>query len=124
MTFWDLEDWMTDVGAGLLDRSSPGEKLSRKEDAMLRFWILDTEARNGGLSQYFRNHGQAEWVACMACAAALDLTTFVPFAAAVNALLAKHADPFLAIRSDGDEGEDLWFRHQPQVIRELKRLTQ
>lgn len=55
---WDLEDWITDVGADLVEkRFANASSLTTMESAAYEIWLLDTEARNGGVSQYLCNHG-------------------------------------------------------------------
>jgi len=106
---WDLEDWITDVGANVLDkRHLQGQVLNEHEELVYEVWLLDTEARNGGLSQYFLNHGLSQWQSCCARAANIGLTSIGPFIAAVNKRLAAAEDPYEAIRSGGDAAEDLW----------------
>lgn len=53
-----LEDWLTDAGDRVVRKLAAGVgALSSEERLVFEVWLLDTEARNGGLSQYFANHG-------------------------------------------------------------------
>jgi len=122
---WNLEDWITDAGADVLDKRMAGpDTLSPVEELLYQIWLLDTEARNGGLSQYFCNHGLAQWHACEKATLAGGLSTFAPFAEALNGILAGALDPYTAIRERGDVAEDLWFKYQPAVVQQLKALCQ
>lgn len=122
---WDLEDWITDVGANVLDkREVQREALNEQEELVYEIWLLDTEARNGGLSQYFLNHGLAQWESCRRRAGTLGLMSIHPFVEAVNQLLLTAEDPYDAIRSGGDSAEDLWYQWQAPVVQELRALCQ
>jgi hypothetical protein len=120
---WHLEDWITDVGANVLDKrlASP-DSLSHLENLIYEVWLLDTEARNGGLSQYFGNHGLSQWQSCLAATEAVGLKSFVPFANAVASLISETEEPYLAIVKQGDEAEDLWYGYQASVVEELQSL--
>lgn len=120
---WDLEDWITDVGANVVDkRYADPTSLTSTEQLVYEIWLLDTEARNGGLSQYFCNHGLPQWNSCLAITESTCLKSFAPFAAAVNALIAGTEDPYLAINARGDEAENLWYPYQTSVVEELRSL--
>lgn len=122
---WNLEDWLTDVGASLVERRfANASSLTTMESAVYEVWLLDTEARNGGVSQYFCNHGLQQWVACQAAALAVGLTTFRAFADALNAIIGATQDPYEVIRANGDPAEDLWYFYQPAVVQELSVLYQ
>ncbi|GAD22576.1 DUF4375 domain-containing protein [Acidovorax sp. MR-S7] len=118
---WNLEDWITDAGADVLEKhDADASSLSAIENAVYQVWLLDTEARNGGLSQYFCNHGRQQWAACQAAIAAVGLTSFPAFARALNAIVAGAEDPYAAIRQQGDPAEDLWYGYQSAIVQELK----
>lgn len=121
---WDLEDWITDVGANALERRLAGHTLSPTDQLVYEIWLLDTEARNGGLSQYFCNHGRSQWESCVAAAKHASLSSFEPFALAVASLISNSSDPYSAIREGGDAAEDLWFHHQSAVVRALREFCQ
>ena len=65
---WDLEDWLTEVGGQVVEKQAAlgDSSLSKQDQLILAIWLLDTEARNGGLSQYFANHGVEQWEKCVA----------------------------------------------------------
>lgn len=125
MLSWDLEDWITDVGADLVEKHfADASSLTTIESAVYETWLLDTEARNGGLSQYFCNHGNQQWAACQAANLAVGLNSFQAFADAVNALIGTSQDPYETIRSQGDPAEDLWYSYQSAIVQDLKALYQ
>lgn len=120
---WDLEDWITDEGAKILDkRILAPNSLSPKENLLYEVWLLDTEARNGGLSQYFCNHGIEQWQAWQAVAKVEGLKSLETFASLLNQIIQESSDPYAAIREKGDDAEDLWLSHQKQIVNELKLL--
>jgi hypothetical protein len=122
---WDLEDWITDAGADVLDKFiADATSLTPAESALYEIWLLDTEARNGGLSQYFCNHGVQQWVACQAAAQSVDLTSFAGFANAVNTVIGSCEDPYDAIQAQGAQAEDLWYSYQASVVQELRGLVE
>lgn len=107
---WDLENWITDVGADVLDkRCEAPALLSPIEELVYEIWLLDTEARNGGLSQYFGNHGLEQWRRCVDSAASQGLVTFAPFVRSVDLLIAGSADPYRTLVSGDHDNEDLWY---------------
>lgn len=125
MLSWDLGDWITDAGADVLDkRLADPMGLTPAESVVYEIWLLDTEARNGGLSQYFCNQGLQQWVACQAATRTIGLTSFREFANAVNAVIGAAEDPYEAIWAQGDPAEDLWFSYQALVVHELRGLVQ
>ena len=114
-----LEDWLTDTGADVIrKRIGDPSSLSPSECLVYEIWLLDTEARNGGLSQYFCNRGLAHWNDCVALAQIAGLEPFAPFARAVDVLIAGHEDPYAAI-IDSPGGDSLWYDHQAAVVEEL-----
>lgn len=125
MLTWDLEDWITDVGADLVEkRFANTSNLTTMESAVYEIWLLDTEARNGGVSQYFCNHGLQQWAACQTAVVAVGLNSFYAFADALNAIIGTAQDPYEVIRAQGDPAEDLWYSYQSAVVQELRWLYQ
>ena len=122
---WDLEDWITDVGADILDkRCANPQSLSPIDGLIYEIWLLDTEARNGGLSQYFSNHGLAQWKSCCAAVSLLGLNSFSSFEVEVNSMISGAADPYREINARGDMAENLWYLHQCKVVKELQSLAE
>jgi len=125
MLTWDLEDWITDVGADLVEkRCANASNFTTMESAVYEIWLLDTEARNGGVSQYFCNHGLQQWAACQTAAVAVGLSSFHAFSDALNAIIGTAQDPYEVIRAQGDPAEDLWYSYQSAVVQELRGLYQ
>jgi len=117
---FDLEDWLTDAGDSVVRKlaSSSEAALTDRERLVYEIWLLDTEARNGGLSQYFCNCGLKQWNSCVALASAAALPSFPAFADRVNDLLRRDPDPYLAILNA--DADDLWYDHQTAVVSELR----
>jgi hypothetical protein len=120
---WDLEDWLTDVGGRVVEKQGAlgDSSLSKLDQLILEIWLLDTEARNGGLSQYFANHGVEQWKRCVALASSDVIPSFRPFAEAVTAMLSRNPDPYLAIIARDAEANDLYHTHQPSIVSELRQ---
>src|SRR6185436_4212959 len=102
---WDLEDWLTDEGDKVVHKAAAADSrdaLDPRERLLYEVWLLDTEQRNGGISQYFGNRGLEQWDA-LSRLAAPALPSFARFAAKVNAVVGRSEDPYRAvIRSDVD----------------------
>ncbi len=118
---FDLDDWISDVGADVVDRFyTPGVVLTDPERLVYEVWILDTECRNGGLSQYFGNRGIEQWQSLESVLEAAGFESFRPFAEKVRDLIAGAGDPFLAICHAGNEAEDLWYAYQRAVVAQVR----
>ena len=119
---WDLEDWLTDVGGQAVEkRAALGDtSLSKQDQLILAIWLLDTEARNGGLSQYFANHGLEQWEKCVALASADVIPSFPAFAKAVTVLLKRDPDPYEALIACEAEANDLYRTYQLLIVSELQ----
>jgi len=123
MLSWELEDWITDAGATVVERRFlDKDALTQQENLLFEIWLLDTEARNGGLSQYFLNRGTSQWLSCISAARDGGLSSFAPFADAVNAIIGSTNDPYEAINSSGDGAENLWYTYQSSVVTQLMEL--
>lgn len=115
-----LEDWLTEAGADIVvKRQADIASLSPSEQLIYEIWLLDTEARNGGLSQYFGNRGSAQWQGCVAAAKFANLSSFRLFAAEVGAVIEGSAEPYNAFIQQGAEVENLWYKYQSPVVTEL-----
>lgn len=92
---WDLEDWLTDEGDKVVRKAAAanGEStLDDRERLLYEVWLLDTEQRNGGISQYFCNHGLAQWDT-LSQLAIPTLASFASFAEKINAVVGRSTDP-------------------------------
>jgi hypothetical protein len=118
---WPLEDWLTETGDRLVRKLAAGERLiSPCEQAVHEVWLLDTEVRNGGLSQYFANEGLEQWRRCLAAVTPDIAPSFGVFSQQVTQLIAGADDPYRVINSLGAVAENLWYAHQEQVVSELR----
>ena len=119
---WDLEDWLTDEGDKVVRKAAAADSrdaLDPRERLLFEFWLLDTEQRNGGVLQYFGNRGLEQWDV-LSRLAAPALPSFVPFAAKVNAVVARSDDPYRAV-INSDVDLDAWYReHQVALVTELR----
>jgi hypothetical protein len=123
MLSWPLEDWLTESGDLVLRKQvHDASSLTPREALIYEIWLLDTEARNGGLSQYFHNRGLEQWHSCVAAARVARLHTFFPFERTVGELIAGHADPYEALVRRGESAENLWYSFQEPVVAQLKQL--
>ena len=116
----DLEDWLSNEGDRVVHARAAGRPLSRLDRLIYEIWLLDTEARNGGLSQYFANCGATQWRSCAHAAMAGAIPSFAPFAVEVDAMIDGSDDPYHAINRLGTDAENTWARHDTAVVSELK----
>lgn len=123
---WDLEDWLTDVGDQVVCRkASEGDAaLTAREKLIYEIWLLDTEVRNGGISQYFANRGMKQWEQCTALANAWPLSSFSPFARRVSDLLTGNADPYLALMARDAEATEVYYAYQIPIVTELREAVE
>jgi hypothetical protein len=118
-----LEDWLTEAGAAVVaKRQADAASLSPSEQLIYEIWLLDTETRNGGLSQYFGNRGSAQWQRCVAAANFANLSSFRLFSAEVGALIEGSEDPYKVLIQHGTNAENLWYKCQSAVVTELYAL--
>ena len=119
-----LEDWLTDEGDRVCRVQQAKLPLSTTDRVIYEIWLLDTEARNGGLSQYFANRGKPQWQSCCRAASMGMTPSFAPFAAEVDRILGNGRDPYEAINSRGRIAEELWEEYDVAVVSELKAACQ
>lgn len=118
---WELEDWLTEEGGEVVEKSVALGYFSLSPDERLLYevWLFDTEARNGGVSQYFCNNGNEQWGTL--CAAAMStLPSFPAFADSVNQVVAGQLDPYEAVIESGDALDDAYEAVQARLVSELK----
>ena len=118
---WDLEDWLTEEGGNAVKKQhAKGDAaLSEFERLLLEVWLFDTEARNGGVSQYFCNWGHEQWDA-LCKAAEHKLPSFRQFADTVNKVVAGQPDPYLAVIESGDLLDDAYDAVKVELVRQLQ----
>jgi len=116
----DLNEWLTETGGAMVDKRAAGQLLTAIEQTVYEIWALDTQARNGGLSQYFCNYGLERWHSCVAAASAVGLRSFVPLAQEVSALIAGARDPYKALIKKGPAGDGIYNIYSSHIVRELR----
>ena len=104
----------------MVDKRAAGQTLTPMEQIVYEIWLLDTQARNGGLSQYFCNCGLEQWHSCTAAASAADLTSFRPFAEQLGMLIAGARDPSKALIKKGRAGDEVYDVHSNHIVRQLR----
>ena len=122
---WDLEDWLLDAGERVTRKSQvQGDaSLTRAERLLGEVWLFDMETRNGGVSQFFCNHGLARWQALCEAWSAEDVPSLGPIIAAIGRIIADSDDPYLATLNVSPGIEDLYESHQAEVKIELRRFA-
>jgi hypothetical protein len=122
---WDLEDWLTDEGDRIVHKEAATgyNSLDGHEKLIYEIWLLDTEQRNGGVSQYFCNHGMSQWAALCSLATSV-LPPFAQFAEAVNQVVDQQSDPYDAIIGSDVDLDQLYDSHQIELVKELKAHVQ
>lgn len=106
-------------------KASEGEAtLTEREKLIYEIWLLDTETRNGGLSQYFANWGLQQWERCHALATTWPLPSFSLFASGVSDILTGNADPSLALLSRDVEADKLYYAYQTSIVKELRESVE
>jgi hypothetical protein len=116
----DLNSWLTEIGGAMVEKQAAGVALTPIEQMIYEIWALDTQTRNGGLSQYFCNYGLDGWKKCSAAAIAVGLATFGPFAEQVTALIGDSKDPYKVLIKKGRAGDDVYNRHSSHIVSELR----
>ena len=116
----DLNQWLTETGGAMVDKHAAGQTLTPMEQVVYEIWLLDTQVRNGGLSQYFCNCGSEQWRSCTAAASAVGLTSFGPFSEQVSLLIAGARDPYKALIKKGRAGDEVYDTYSNDIVRELR----
>jgi hypothetical protein len=121
MELLDLETWLNDQGADVVYRKAKGGALTDKEELLYECCLFDAEQQNGGVSQYFCNHGLAQWDSL--CAAAIKtLPSFSVFAETVDAVVRQSSDPYLSILESPTNLDALYDQSKAQMIRDLRAV--
>jgi hypothetical protein len=122
---WKLEDWLLNAGEQaerkMLARGS--DSLSPAERLVREVWLLDLEARNGGISQYFCNHGVERWQALREAWSADDVPSLGPIIGAIDQVIAGSDDPYSATLRASPGIEDVYETHQARMKSELRRFA-
>ncbi|NLX98265.1 MAG: hypothetical protein GXY83_19065 [Rhodopirellula sp.] len=120
---WELEDWLLDAGEQAERKVIAGHSLTPGERLIREFWVFDVHTRNGGVSQYFLNHGAVQWQTLRSAWLPDRVPSLGPIIAKVERVIASAADPYLATLDASPEIEEFYEAHQVGVRRELRGLT-
>ena len=115
----DLDDWLTEEGDRVVHLGER-EDLSEIDRLIYDVWLLDSEQRNGGMSQYFENHDLDAW-RDLRSSAADALPAVAGLAAEVDPVVRDAADPYEAAL-DADLGA-AYKRHSTAIVRQLRDLV-
>lgn len=97
--------------------------LSPSERLLYEVWLFDTEARNGGVSQYFCNWGSHQWtILCKAARA--TLASFRGFADIVDGVVGGKQDPYESVTDVGDMLDNAYDAVQARLVTELRDYVQ
>ena len=116
----ELEDWLCEIGHIVVRKQAAGTPLSSQEQLIYEIWLLYTETRNGGLSQYFCNHGSEQWRCCVATALAGGVASFRPFAVRVDEMIAGAIDPYDALIEEGQFPDNVYYEYESSIVEELR----
>lgn len=120
---WELEDWLTDEGDKVVRKAveKTESALDDRERLLYELWLFDTEQRNGGVSQYFGNHGLLQWDT-LSRLAAPALGSFAPFAVKIDEVVRRSEDPYEAIIASGVDLDAWYDSYQVHLVTELRHL--
>jgi hypothetical protein len=121
---WELEDWLLRAGEQVYHKSlaQGAAALTRAERLLGEVWLFDMETRNGGVSQFFCNHGLARWRSLCEAWSPQDVPSLGPFIAEVDRIIAGSDDPYLSTLNASPGLEDKYEAHQAQMKAELRRF--
>src|SRR5687768_14480667 len=74
----------------------------RGQNWLFELWLLDAEQSNGGVSQYFCNHGLKQWDT-LSSLARPAVASFEPFAVNVDEVIGRRPDPYRAIIESSED---------------------
>lgn len=117
-----LEKWLTEEGDKVVRKAAATnglEALDLRERLIYEMWLFDTEQRNGGISQYFCNHGLDQWHA-LSKIASPHLPSFVALAATVNRVIGRSADPYQAVLNSDIDLNENYEAYRFRLLTELK----
>lgn len=118
----ELNDWLTEAGDLVVQKRAKGEPIDSKEQMIYEIWLLDTQVRNGGLSQYFCNCPE-NWEKCVSLAESEGLALFEPFACQLNNLISGAKDAYTRILNRESEASRLYDTHAPKFVAELRNRS-
>ena len=119
----DLEDWLYEiVGDQVVKKEAVYgyNALATLEREVFEVWLFDAEVTNGGVLQYFFNHGKKRWNALLKVAKNPGLPTLADFVQQVQKLLPGERNIVKAVEEVADNLDALYDQRQSQIVRELK----
>ena len=122
----DLEDWLTNEGDRVVTQmaDSDGTPISEFDRAVFEIWVLDTETRNGGVSQYFANRGLSRWHSLAQAAVTHNLPSLREFISAANIVVeGATTDLYDAVVCSDTDLDDIYKRLQTVIVAELRQVT-
>jgi len=125
MKSWELEDWLTNEGDKVVRKASTANALAAldwRARLIYEVWLLDTERRNGGVSQYFCNRGLKQWDA-LSKVALPCLPSFALFANTVNSVIGRSSDPYKAVIDSGVDLDTHYDENAVGLITELQEAV-
>jgi hypothetical protein len=121
---WQLEEWFLEAGEAAERAIIAGKSLSAIQSLIREFWVFDIHTQNGGVSQYFCNHGLERWQTLRSVWMSKEVPSLGPILTGVDRVLAGSEDPYQATLEASPGIEDLYEAHQLDVKRELRRLAE
>jgi hypothetical protein len=118
----ELDDWLTEAGDFVVQKRATGEPIDSNEQLIYEIWLLDTQVRNGGVSQYFCNCPE-NWEKCVTLAKSEALVLFEPFARELNNVLSGARDAYTRILNRESEAGRLYHTHAPNFVAELRNRS-
>jgi hypothetical protein len=118
----ELNDWLTEAGDFVIQKKARGEAIGSKECLIYEIWLLDTQVRNGGVSQYFCNCPD-NWEKCADLAKREALVSFEPFARELNNLISGARDTYTRILDREPDAGRLYEMHAPNFIAEVRNRS-
>lgn len=123
---WDLEDWLTDEGDRVvLKMQEIGyDNLTDQDKLLYEVWLLDTETRNGGISQYFCNWQRVRWNALLRLMPVDCMPTLAHFSNAVDMVIGDAVDPCENAWKSDMKMFDFYYQLQTDIVTELRSVVE
>jgi hypothetical protein len=122
---WEVEAWLLDAGEHATRKmlAEGASSLTRAERLVREVWLLDLEARNGGVSQYFCNRVLAHWQALREAWSVDHVPSLGPIIAEVDTVITGSDDPYLPALAASPGLDEMYEAHQAQMKIELRRFA-
>jgi hypothetical protein len=118
----DLDDWLLDAGTAVEQKAIRGEGLSPLEALIREMWVLDCESLNGGVCQYFGNHGIHRWKALLTALKHLHVESVEALTNAISATIANAEDPYEAAAEASNSLNEFYYTNRSRAIENLRAL--